>query len=68
MWCISIYHMIGLKQTWDIKNFTLKAAKKIVGVVISWEECLEHYSYSLPNGQPLKVAFLCNQCFSWFPL
>ena len=27
-WCISIYHVIGLKQTRDIKNITLKTAKK----------------------------------------
>ena len=27
-WCISEYHVIGLKQTCSIKNVTLKAAKK----------------------------------------
>jgi len=37
-WCISMYHVTGLKQTHGIKNFTLKAAKKFVGVAIYWEE------------------------------
>ena len=37
-WCMSMYHVIGLKQTRGIKNVTLKAAKKFVGVVIYWEE------------------------------
>ena len=37
-WCISMYHMIGLKQTRDIKNVTLKAAKIFVGVAVYWEE------------------------------
>ena len=31
-WCISMYHVIGLKQTRGIKNVTLKAAKKFVPV------------------------------------
>ena len=34
MWCISMYHVAGLKQTRGIKNVTLKAAKKIVGVAV----------------------------------
>jgi len=34
MWCISMYYVIGLKQTRTIKNDTLKAAKKFVGVVV----------------------------------
>ena len=38
MWCISMYHMIGLKQTCGIKNITLKAAKKLVGDAVYWEE------------------------------
>ena len=37
-WCISTYHVIGLKQTCGIKNITLKAAKKFVGVAVYWEE------------------------------
>ena len=36
MWCISIYHVAGTKQTHGIKNVTLKAAKKIVGVAVYW--------------------------------
>ena len=36
MWCISMYHVAGLKQTHGIKNVTLKAAKKIVGVAVYW--------------------------------
>ena len=28
-WCISMYHVIGLKQTRGIKNVSLKAAQKI---------------------------------------
>ena len=31
MWCISMYHMIGLKQTCGIENVSLKVAKKICG-------------------------------------
>ena len=30
-WCISMYHVIALKQTPGIKNATLKLAKKIRG-------------------------------------
>ena len=37
-WCISMYHVIGLKQTRGIKNVALKAAKKFVGVAVYWEE------------------------------
>ena len=37
-WCISKYHVIGLKQTHGIKNVILKAAKKFVGVTVHWEE------------------------------
>ena len=33
-WRISIYHVIGLKQTRGIKNVTLKAAKTFVGVAV----------------------------------
>ena len=33
-----MYHMIGLNETRSIKNVTLKAAKKFVGVVVYWEE------------------------------
>ena len=36
-WCISMYHMIGLKQTRDIKSVTLKATKTFVGVAVYWE-------------------------------
>ena len=36
-WCISMYHVIGLKQTSGI-NVTLKAAKNFVGVAVNWEE------------------------------
>ena len=37
MWCISMYyHVVGLKQTHGIKKVILKAAKKIVGVVVYW--------------------------------
>ena len=32
--CITMYHVIGLKQTRGIKNVTLKAAKKFVGVAV----------------------------------
>ena len=31
-----MYHVAGLKQTHGIKNVTLKAAKKIVGVAVYW--------------------------------
>ena len=37
-WCISMYHVIGLKQTCSIQNITLKAAKKLVAVHVYWEE------------------------------
>ena len=37
-WCISMYHVNDLKQTRSIKNVTLKAAKKFVGVAVYWEE------------------------------
>ena len=37
-WRISKYHVIGLKQACGIKNVTLKAAKKFVGVAVYWEE------------------------------
>ena len=37
-WCISVYQVIGLKQTRSIKYATLKAAKNIVGVAVYWEE------------------------------
>ena len=37
-WCILMYHVIDLKQTGGFKNVTLKAAKKIVGVAVYWEE------------------------------
>ena len=37
-WCISMYHVIGLKQTHGIKNVALKAAKKFAGVAVYWEE------------------------------
>ena len=37
-WCISMYHVIGLKQTRGIKNVALKAAKKFEGVAVYWEE------------------------------
>ena len=37
-WYIEMYHVIGLKQTRGIKSFTLKAAKKFVGVAVYWEE------------------------------
>ena len=33
-----MYRVIGLKQTRSIKNVSLKAAKKLVGVVVYWEE------------------------------
>ena len=33
-----MYHMIELKQTRGIKNVSLKEAKKLVGVVVYWEE------------------------------
>ena len=35
--CISMYHVIGLKQTSGI-NVTLKAAKHFVGVAVNREE------------------------------
>ena len=35
-WCISIYHVIGLKETRGIKIFTLKKKKNFVGIY--WEE------------------------------
>ena len=38
MWCISMYHVIGLKHSHGIKNVTLKAVKKFVGVAVYWEE------------------------------
>ena len=37
-WRISKYHVICLKQACGIKNVTLKAAKKFVGVAVYWEE------------------------------
>jgi len=37
-WCISMYHVICLKQTRSIKNVTLKAAKNVVGVAVYLEE------------------------------
>ena len=37
-WCISMYHVIGLRQTRGIKNVSLKAAKKFVGVAVYREE------------------------------
>ena len=37
-WCISMYHVIALKQTHGIKNVTLTAVKKFVGVAAYWEE------------------------------
>ena len=33
-WCISMYHVIDLKQTCDIKNVTLEGGKKFVGVAV----------------------------------
>ena len=33
-----MYHVIDLKQTRGFKNVTLKAAKKLVGVAVYWEE------------------------------
>ena len=36
-WCISMYHVIDLKQTRGIKNVTLEGGKKFVGVAIYWE-------------------------------
>ena len=38
VWCISMYHVIGLKQSRGIKNVALKGAKKIVAVMVYWEE------------------------------
>ena len=37
-WCISMYDVIGLKQTRGIKKVTLKAVKKFVDVTVYWEE------------------------------
>ena len=37
MWCFSVNHVIGLKQTCDIKNVTLKTGKISVGVEVYWE-------------------------------
>ena len=37
-WCISMYHVTGLKQTRGIKNVTLKAGENFVGVAVYWEE------------------------------
>ena len=33
----AFHHVIGLKQTRGIKNVTLNAAKKFVGVAVYWE-------------------------------
>ena len=33
-----MYHVIDLKETRGITNFTLEAAKKFVGVAVYWEE------------------------------
>ena len=33
-WRISMYHVIGLKQTYGIKSIAVKAAKYFVGVVV----------------------------------
>ncbi len=33
-----MYHVFGLKRTRSIKNVTLKAAKKFMGVAAYWEE------------------------------
>ena len=37
-WCISMYHVIGLKQTRGIKNVALKAAKKFMDAAVYWEQ------------------------------
>ena len=37
-WCISMYHVIDLKQTRGIKNATLEGGKKFVGDAVYWEE------------------------------
>ena len=36
-WCISMYHVTSLKETCSIKNI-MKVKKKIVDVVVYWEE------------------------------
>ena len=37
-WCISMYHVIDLKQTRGIKNVTLEGGKKFVEAAVYWEE------------------------------
>ena len=37
-WYISMYHLIGLKQTRGIKNVALKTEKKFVAVEVYWKE------------------------------
>ena len=37
-WCISMYHVVDLKQTRSIKNVTLESGKKSTGVAVYWEE------------------------------
>ena len=54
-WCISMYHVIALKQTPGIKNATLKLAKKFVDVAvyIYWKE-----KYGTGGGRALIARFL----------
>ena len=54
-----MYHVIGLEQTRDIKNVTLKAVKKFVGVAVYWEELyiLQRTQLFLLN---LYLLFLCS--------
>ena len=43
-WCISMYLVIGLKQSRGIRNGTMKlGVKKFVGVTVSWGK-----QYQLP--------------------
>ena len=50
-WCIS--HVTGLKQTCGIKNATLRAAKKFVGVTVYWEK-----QYQLPLCSDVNIQIL----------
>ena len=54
-WCISMYHVIALKQTPGIKNATLKLAKKFVDVAvyIYWKE-----KDGTGGGRALMARFL----------
>ena len=53
-WCISMYLVIGLKQTRGIRNGTMKlGVKKFVGVTVYWEK-----QYQLPLCSDVNIQIL----------